>query len=167
MGILRRLWQALGTLFAGRHRGAPAASEPPERQTVADYARLLERHGGTRVTTIRFLGRQATEDDVLFTRDHFETEDDLGNAIQVDAFTAPLCSFGHVLDQQVRPTARCELGGELMCSTEGCAAWCCVCGAACCAQHRSSYQLEGDRTVTYCSRCGWRHWWRRWWGLYQ
>lgn len=168
MEWLRRLWRWLQGRPADQP-GAPAASHAPGRpgrRRVEDYTNLLEGHPGARVTTVRVLGGRATDDGVLFEREHLETEDDQGNARQVDVFGARLCHAGHLLDQTVRATAVCALCGDLMCSTEGCTGWCAFCGAACCAKDRVSYTLHNGNTITYCSQCRWRHWWRLWWGAY-
>ena len=156
MEWLRRFLRWLG----GGRTGAPASSPAPGRpvRRVEDYVGLLDRHPGLRSTTIRILGGRATDDGTLFAREHIETEDDAGNAIQVDVFDARVCGFGHALDQNCRATAICAICGELMCSAEGCTGLCSVCGSACCARHRRIRDLGDGEVRIYCSRCSWRYW---------
>ncbi len=165
---MRWLWLLLRRLFAAPRRrppdGRPAA--PPRPQRIEDHVALLRGHAGARSTALRILDGPAVADNVLFQRERIETEDDEGNARQVDIYRAPTDSFGHLLDQNVRPTSLC-FGGELMCSTEGCQGWCGVCGAWCCARHRWTYRLRDGTSITYCLRHRWPHFWRRFWGLYQ
>lgn len=160
---MRRLWIILQRLWAWLAQGP--RNTQPELRRVEEYVDLLRRHAGMRATTLRLVGRRATEDGVLFERDHFETEDDDGNAFQADVYDTRICSFGHLLlDPQVRPLGFCQICDRCVCSSDGCAAWCCVCGAVCCSIHRATYRPHDDRTVTYCIRCRWRHWSRKFWG---
>ena len=162
-----RLWQILRRILAGRGTGAPASPGAPVRRgrQMDDYLGLLNGHPGTRLTTTRLLGGRATDDGVIFTRERIQTEDDAGNAREVEVFDARMCGFGHIIDQDVRASGVCQICGELLCTTPGCASRCYLCGAACCAQHRVSPDLGNGATVTYCSRCRGRHWWRIFWGL--
>jgi hypothetical protein len=161
MAWLRRLLRWLGS----GSTGAPAPPNTPGRQVrrVEDYVGLLDRHPGLRSTTIRVMGGRATDDGTLFAREHVETEDDAGNAVQVDAFDARTCSLGHMFDQTCLAVGVCELGGEVVCSHETCgggtAAVCQACGACCCPRHRKNYNLGDGRTVTYCINCGWKKYW--------
>jgi len=165
MGWLRRVGRGFVRLLAGDDRHPPDGPEPAdgEPEGMDGYLDLLHRHPGTRTTTVRLLGGRATEDDTLFLHEHIETEDDEGNLRLVDAYDTRLCGFNHLLDQQVRPTARCHICDTLMCSMEGCTGWCSVCGSACCARHRITHTLRDGTDITYCSRCHWIHWWRLWW----
>ena len=145
-----------------------AANAP---QQINNYLQWLEDHGGTRITTTRVLGGRITDDNVIFTREHLETEDDRGNSVQLEAYEARQCSFGHLIDQDVRATSTCRICGAILCSTgagstEACSAQCFNCGLVCCARHRATYTLNDGHTITYCYRCSWKHWWRKFWGLY-
>ena len=168
MGFLRWLRQMLSGRFAGPRTGAPSQVDRAGRhvQRVDDYLELLEDHPGSRTTQIRILGSQASEDRVGFRHERIETEDDRGNARQVDVYEAKTCSFGHMLDQEVRVMSVCQIQGcgAVLCSAPGCSATC-ECGASCCPTHRKSWQVGPGRTVTYCSICKWRHYWKLWWGL--
>lgn len=143
--------------------GAPAQPNTPGRRgrQVQDYLDLLDQHPGLRNTTVRLLGGKAMDDNVIFTREHVETTDDAGNALQVEVFDARTCGFGHVLHEQCHAAGVCGVCGELLCSTERptpCASVCQSCGTVCCARHRNTYNLGDDKVVTYCSRCSWRFW---------
>jgi len=49
----------------GNKTSNPKSGTPPKPQKVDDYVNLLTQHPGTRVTTVRLLGRRATEDNLL------------------------------------------------------------------------------------------------------
>ena len=155
MGNLQTFLRYLFTGRSGRPSGGGAA-QPQRPREMADYLRLLEEHPGTRITTVKLLGKNASKDNVLLIKEHVETEDRDGNARQIDVLNAPTCDFGHLLDQQVRPAAVCQICGRLMCSVENCTGWCAVCGKACCATHRSTYEREDERAITFCLRHRWR-----------
>ena len=125
---------------------------------MEDYVHLLDGHPGLRTSTTRLLGGRAADDNVMFDHQHIETVDDAGNAVQADVYDTRTCSFGHTLDQACRAVGICEIGGEVLCAAPSCSAACAVCGAVCCARHRKTRDLGDGRTVTYCSRCSWRHW---------
>jgi len=146
--------------------GSGRPSTPPTVPPPDDYLDLLKKHPGTRVTTVTLLDPISAGKGTLSRHEHIETEDDDGNLRQIDAYHAPLCSSNHVFSREVQPKGVCWICGRLMCSSEGCAGACASCGAACCADHRRTYQLDEERQVIYCSRCRWRHWWKLWWGLY-
>jgi len=151
---MSKMWDFLLGFFSRRQEEPSCASRhrSVRPQKVTDYLELLHEHPGTRVTTVRLLGRRTADDNVLFAREHLETEDDEGNAREIDVYDARTCSFGHLLDQDVRATALCQTCGEVMCSTEDCTGWCCVCGSACCANHRIRCVVGGQK-LTYCNRC--------------
>ncbi len=167
-----KLWFALRRIFATlRTQGArQAGATPLRKRTVQDYVALLDRHPGTRVTTVRLLGGRSINDNVLFAKEVVQTVDDHGNAIQAEVFDARLCSSGHVLDQNVRATGLCAVCGALTCSAEGCSGQCSGpggCGKTCCAKHRYTYEIADGKSVTYCSRCRWQYFMRSFWGMYQ
>ena len=158
----------LGSLMQLFARPKPRRAPPSvQRQSLQDFLDELNASGGSRVTTIRLLGERSAHRGVLFQREHLEFEDADGNARQADVYLGHYCTTGHLLDQQVRAVSLCALCGAIMCSTPGCAATCSVCGESCCPVHRSTYDLGNGKTVTYCSRCSWRHFWKLWWGLYK
>ena len=134
--VMRMLLRLLRRLVVGPGNWRPRSRRTPSGQSLDDYLNMLDDHPGTRVSTTRLAGRRATTDNVLFTREHIETEDDGGGLRQIDVFDTRTCSFGHFLDQNVRATAICGFCHELMCSIDGCAGSCSECGMACCARHR-------------------------------
>ena len=76
----------------------------------------------------------------------------------MDIVQTGTCSFGHVVDDKVRVAGICEIGHEVLCSSEGCALQCVHCGAVVCCRHSRTYDER-----TYCRRCKWRHYWRVFW----
>ena len=140
-----------------------AATRP---RHIDDYIRLIDDHQGARLSTIRLVGDQVSDTNVTFQRERIQTEDDQGNALEVDVYVSQTCSCLRIIDKETQLTGTCQICGNHVCAK--CIETCSVsgCHAIYCPQHRRTYQLNGDKTVTYCSRCSWRHWWRRWWGLY-
>ena len=170
MELLRRLWSFLVQVFTHPQPPAPANHNTPEHG-VEDYLELLNQRPGTRVTTVRTLGHRASDDGIAFVHEHSETADEQGTARQIDIYAGRMCTAGHVLDQQVRVTGLCAVCSAVLCSSEAggptaCSKSCCVCNSPVCSAHRSTFDMGKDRSVTYCSRCRWRHYWRLWWGLY-
>jgi hypothetical protein len=170
MELLRRLWSFLVQVFTHPQPPAPAETHTPE-QGVEDYLELLNRHPGTRVTTVRTLGHRASDDGTVFVHEHIETADEQGNARQIDIFDGRTCSCGHVLDQQVRPTSVCAICSAILCSSgagspDACSKSCSMCNSPVCAADRTTFDLGKGQSITYCSRHRWRHYWRLWWGLY-
>ncbi len=116
--------------------------------------------GGSRQTTLRVLGGKLDKDGMPFRKEHLQFEDDKEGPRTVDVVQTGTCSFGHTIDDKVRVAGICEIGGEVLCSHEGCMLQCIHCGAVVCHIHSS---MHGDKT--YCSRHRWVHYWRMFWRL--
>jgi hypothetical protein len=129
-----------------------------------DLDDLLEefraRGGGARRRTLRVLGGKLGQRGAPFHRESLVFEDDVEGPQTIDLVETRTCSFGHTVDDQVRVAGICEIGGEVLCSTEGCLRHCRHCGAVVCRRHSRTY---GE--LTYCTRCRWHHYWRRFWGI--
>jgi hypothetical protein len=132
------------------------AKQSLARRLLAEFRR---KGGGSRQSTLRVLGSKLERNGAPFSKERLEFEDADGPRT-VDVVETGTCSFGHVVDDKVRVAGICELGGEVLCSTEGCMLRCDHCGAAVCHQHG---QTRGERT--YCSRHRWIHLWRLFWRL--
>jgi len=150
-GRLCRMW-------AGKRR------RPSRRKKRSHIERLRTEYrrkgGGSRQTTIRMLGGKLDRNGAPFHKEYFQFEDARDGPRVVEAVQIGTCSFGHTIDEKIRVAGICEIGGEVLCSTPGCARQCVHCGAVVCRAHRSTY---GD--VTYCQRHAWRHYWRLFWRL--
>ncbi len=116
--------------------------------------------GGSRQTTLRVLGGKLDKDGMPFRKEHLQFEDDQEGPRTVDVVQTGTCSFGHTIDDKVRVAGICEVGGEVLCSNEGCMLQCVHCGAVVCRIHSSTH---GDKT--YCSHHTWVHYWRIFWRL--
>ena len=116
--------------------------------------------GGSRHTTMRVLGGKLDRYGAPFHKEQFQFEDERDGARVMDVVETGTCSFGHTIDDKVRVAGRCEIGHEVLCSTEGCLHQCLHCGAAVCRRHSRTF---GDRT--YCRRHVWIHYWRQFWRL--
>lgn len=116
--------------------------------------------GGARQTVLRVLSGKLPRDGAAFHKERLEFEDDQEGPRTVDIVETGTCSFGHVIDDKVRVAGICEIGGEVLCSTEGCMRRCVQCGAVACSRHSSIY---GEQT--YCQRHRWIHYWRLFWRL--
>ncbi len=119
-----------------------------------------QKGGGSRHTTMRTLGGKLGRHGTPFHKNTFQFEDEREGARIVDVVEVGTCAFGHTIDEKVRVAGICEIGGEVLCSTEGCMRTCTHCGAAVCRNHSRSF---GDRT--YCTRHSWIHYWRIFWRL--
>jgi len=158
MEWLRRLLRWISGLM-----GAPSAPSSPGRPSrqFDEFLAPFQHQPGLRSTTTRILGGKATDDNVLFRRQRLEVTDPDGNALQLDAFDARTCGFGHVLSESCLPAGRCLSCGELVCSTQGpvpCCGVCSSCGAVCCVRDRRTRNLGQGRQVTYCKKCAWHFW---------
>jgi hypothetical protein len=118
------------------------------------------RDGGARHTTIRALGRKIDRYGAPFFKEHFEGEDERDGVRVTDIVETGTCFFGHTVDEKVRVAGICEIGGEVLCSTEGCMRQCAYCGAVVCRRHSRTF---GEKT--YCRRHIWVGWWRTFWRL--
>ena len=116
--------------------------------------------GGSRQRTMRVLGGKLDRHGAPFRREHLQFEDEEEGPQVVDIVETATCSFGHTTDDKVRVAGICEIGGEVLCSTEGCLSQCSYCGAVVCRRHSRTY---GEKT--YCLRCRWVHYWRTFWRL--
>ena len=116
--------------------------------------------GGSRQSMLRVLGGKLDRDGAPFHKEHLQFEDEEEGPMTVDVVQTSTCSFGHTIDDKVRVAGVCELGGEIMCSMQGCLLECVRCGVAVCRRHSTTY---GDKT--YCRRCRWAYYWRKFWGL--
>ena len=123
---------------------------------MGDYLSLLEKHPGTRITTVRLLGKKTSEDNVLLVKEHIETEDEQGNARQVEVLDARTCDFGHLFDQQTHAAGICQICNRLGCSQEDCMRTCSICGDAACKQDRTDHNSDHGQIVTICIRHKWR-----------
>ncbi len=131
----------------------------PTPTNVEQLIRELRRlGGGARNTVLRVLGGKLDRHGAPFHKEHVETQHPEDGVVTVDMVETGTCSFGHVIDDKVRVEGICEIGGEVLCSTEGCMLRCDRCGAAVCRRHSRTY---GERT--YCLRCRWHHYWRLFW----
>ena len=165
---MRKLWLFFQKLFSspGNRTRLSVGKQAQRPRKVEDYIQLLHRNHGARISTIRLVGDRVSDTNVTFQRERIQTEDDQGNALEVDVYVSQTCSCLRIIDKETQLTGTCHICGSPVCAK--CIETCSVsgCHAICCSRHRRTYQLNGDKTVTYCSRCAWRHWWRRWWGLY-
>jgi len=116
--------------------------------------------GGSRHTTLRILGEKLDRYGAAFNKEQFQFEDERDGVRIVDVVESGTCSFGHTLDEKVRVAGICEIGGEVLCSTEGCLRLCVHCGAAVCSRHSRTFAEK-----TYCRRHVWIHYWRSFWRL--
>jgi hypothetical protein len=116
--------------------------------------------GGSRHTALRVLGGKLDRYGVAFNREQFHFEDAKDGARVIEVAECGTCSFGHTVDDKVRVAGICEIGGEVLCSTEGCMRQCVHCGAVVCRRHSRTFGEE-----TYCRRHMWVHWWRAFWRL--
>lgn len=114
--------------------------------------------GGARQRVVRLLGGKIDEHRAAFRKEHLQFEDEDEGPQLVDIIATGTCSFGHTVDDKVRAAGICEIGGEVLCSTEGCVRHCSYCGIVVCARHS---KISGDRT--YCNHCRWRHYWHIFW----
>jgi len=116
--------------------------------------------GGSRHTIKRVLGGKLDRHGAVFEKEQMHFEDDREGPRTVDIVQTNTCSFGHTVDDKVRVTGVCELGGEVLCSTEGCMFQCIRCGVVVCRRHSAT---RADKT--YCHNCRWVYYWRKFWGL--
>lgn len=137
---------------------------PGRRRKSSNIDRLRNefrrKGGGSRQTTLRMLGGKLDKNGSPFHKEYFQFEDARDGPRIVEVVQTNTCSFGHTVDDKVRAAGICEIGGEVLCSAEGCALCCIHCGAVVCRVHSSTY---GD--VTYCRRHKWIHYWRMFWRL--
>jgi len=116
--------------------------------------------GGSRQRVLRVLGSKLNRNSAPFHKERLEFEDEQEGPQTVDIVQTGTCSFGHTVDDKVRVAGICEIGGEVLCSTDGCMHQCEYCGAVVCSRHSRRY---GDKT--YCQRHIWVHYWRKFWRI--
>ena len=124
------------------------------------HGEFRRKGGGSRQTVLRTLGGKLNKDGVSSRIEHLQFEDEREGPRTVDVVETGTCHFGHTIDDKVRVTGICEIGGEVLCAAEGCMRQCVHCGAVVCRLHSSTY---GDKT--YCQRHKWIHYWRMFWRL--
>ena len=124
---------------------------------LSDFRR---KGGGSRQTILRVLGGKLDNQGSVFHKEHLQFEDDREGPRTIDIVQTNTCSFGHTIDDKIRVAGICEVGGEVLCSTEGCLLLCDRCGAVVCRVHSSTH---GEKT--YCRRHRWIHYWRWFWRL--
>ena len=124
------------------------------------YNEFRRKGGGSRHTTLRILGGKLDKNGAPFRKEQLQFEDDKDGPRIIDVVQTSICSFGHTIDDKVRVAGICEIGGEVLCSTEKCLLQCIYCGAVVCRIHSSTY---GDKT--YCQHHKWIHYWRLFWRL--
>jgi len=115
--------------------------------------------GGSRQTILRVLGGKLDKNGSPFRKEHLQFEDEKEGPRVVDVVQTSTCSFGHTIDDKIRVAGICEIGGEVLCATEGCMRQC-VCGAVVCRRHSRTF---GEKT--YCRPHIWIHYWRMFWRL--
>jgi hypothetical protein len=116
--------------------------------------------GGLRQTSQRVLGGKLEAGGSALLREHLEFDDGDEGPRTIDVAEVPTCTFGHTIDERVRVAGICEIGGEILCSVQGCLLQCAHCGAVVCRNHSSTY---GNKT--YCTSHRWIHYWRVFWRL--
>jgi hypothetical protein len=124
------------------------------------YGEFRREGGGSRHTILRTLGGKLDKNGSPFRKEHLQFEDEKEGPRIIDVVETSTCSFGHTIDDKVRAAGICEIGEEVLCSTEGCLLQCVFCGAVVCRSHSSTYNGK-----TYCSRHRWIHYWRLFWRL--
>lgn len=116
--------------------------------------------GGSRHSILRVLGDKLDRYGAAFHKERLQFEDEKEGPRVVDIVQTGTCSFGHVIDDKVHSAGVCEIGGEVLCTSEGCMRSCVHCGRAVCRAHSRTYD-DG----TYCCHCIWVHYWRALWRL--
>ena len=116
--------------------------------------------GGLRRTSQKVLGGKLEAGGQAFLKEHFEFDDGDEGPRTIDVAEVPTCAFGHTVDDKVRVAGICEIGGEVLCSVQGCLQQCVHCGAVVCRTHSSTY---GNKT--YCISHRWIHYLRLFWRL--
>jgi len=133
------------------------AKRPKIKRLHSEFRR---KGGGSRHTSLRVLGGKLQKDGAPFHKEHLQFEDDRDGPRIIEVVQTSTCSFGHTIGDKVRAAGICEIGGEVLCSTEGCMLQCVHCGAAVCRRHSATY---GNKT--YCRNHKWIHYWRMFWRL--
>jgi len=119
--------------------------------------------GGTRQTTVRYVGGLASDDGVAFEKEDVQFEEDDGLRT-VEWIGTRFCDCGSIIDgKEAAITGRCSHPGCTALTCSKCVRRCCADGdgRTFCPRHARTY---GDGK-TYCSRHSWLRWWRAFWGL--
>ncbi len=124
------------------------------------HSEFRRKGGGSRQTSLRVLGGKLDKNGSAFHKEHLQFEDDKDGPRILDIVQTSTCSFGHTVDDKVRVAGICEIGQEVLCSTNTCKLECIYCGAVVCRVHSRTYSDK-----TYCNRHKWIHYWRIFWRL--
>jgi len=76
--------------------------------------------GGLRRTSQKVLGGKLEAGGQAFLKEHFEFDDGDEGPRTIDVAEVPTCAFGHTIDDRVHVAGVCEIGGEVLCSVQGC-----------------------------------------------
>ncbi len=132
-----------------------------KRTQLQKHVRRFQREGGgSRHTIKRVLGRKLDNGGAIFEKEKLLYEDIQDGPRTVEIVQTNTCSFGHTIDDKVRVSGICEIGNEVLCSSEGCMLQCAHCGAVVCRRHSVSHNEK-----VYCINCRWIYYWRRFWRL--
>jgi hypothetical protein len=116
--------------------------------------------GGSRRTIIKAVGGKLDKGDSAFHQEIMQLDDERDGPTTIEVVQTRTCSFGHTVDDKVRVTGICEVGGEVLCAMKNCMLQCVHCGAVVCRVHSTTY---GDKT--YCQKHKWIHYWKMFWRL--
>jgi hypothetical protein len=117
---------------------------------------LAESDTKTRKSSLRIVGGKVSEDDTQYIHEQLDFVDSDQTVREIDLVSSRTCSFGHLLDRQVRLVSRCEVCGAYTCSASEddgykCSYTCVRCGKAICKKCSS---LDADKEA-YCPKCKW------------
>ena len=101
--------------------------------------------------TVRLPPRRARTEGALHGKARLVVLDENGCQRVIDCSATYLCDFGHVLSESRYVAAVCSVGGEWVCTANGCAAPCARCHAPTCPRHRVELPFGPHEPV--CRRC--------------